>query len=90
MKAFLTLKYIIGAIRDQILLSYRNRRKPLFAAMTTFLPTLQFYMCLHWIMMEMVGLHVFSMLDTNILVLDHWDCSKTAFRLQKMLCHAEQ
>lgn len=40
--------------------------------------------------MEMVGLHVYSILDTNILVVDHCDCSKTAFRWQKMLCYAEK
>lgn len=42
-------------------------------------------------MMEMVGLHVYSKLDTKILhVLDRCNYSVTAFRLQKMLCYVEQ
>lgn len=41
--------------------------------------------------MEITGLHVYSMNDTKLhLVLDHCDCSKTAFRSQKMLCYSEQ
>lgn len=71
-----------------------QKQKPVVAAAAAkmdFLPTLQFYMYFHWIAMEMVGLHVYGMLDANILlVLDHCDCSKTAFRLQKMLCYAKQ
>lgn len=70
----------------------KNRRRLSLLQKVVFLPTPQFYVHFRWMLMEMVGLHVYSMLDTKVLVLNHCDCSKTAFRfrLQKMFYYAEQ
>lgn len=86
------LKIYYWSNQDQILLSLRNRRRLSLLQKVVFLPTPQFYVHFRWMLMEMVGLHVNSMLDTKVLVLNHCDCSKTAFRfrLQKMFYYAEQ
>lgn len=87
------LKIYYWSNQDQILLSLRNRRRLSLLQKVVFLPTPQFCIHFRWMLMEMVGLHVYSILDTKVLlVLNHCDCSKTAFRfrLQKMFYYAEQ